>query len=194
MILWTIQQEDVYNKIMSDGFYRCKASECFMREYFGDRYKWLSDQMRKRIGEPPEGVLYPVWAWYQWQGERKKPDLRRERWWNGWKGDRLACMEIDIPEDEVLLSDFDAWSIILNNGLLSSTEQEDEVLEQKYEALSPAEQVRFKHKNWERVFDLTPIENDWIIKGSRIQATFWQLRKEQVKRVQFFAAAKEKKQ
>lgn len=33
-----------------------------------------------------------------WEGERKKLDLRRERGENGWKGERFACMEIDIPE------------------------------------------------------------------------------------------------
>ena len=24
------------------------------------------------------GVTLPVWAWYQWEGVRKKPDLRKE--------------------------------------------------------------------------------------------------------------------
>ena len=56
---------------------------------------------------------------------RKKPDLRRERWGNGFKGDRFSCMEIDIPDEKVVLTDFDAWSIILLNGLLSENEDED---------------------------------------------------------------------
>ena len=86
-------------------------------------------EMKRRIGNPPEGVSYPVWAWYMWEGERKKPDLRRERWGNGWKGERFACMEIDIPEAEVILSDFDSWSIILLHELLSDSEEEDNRLE-----------------------------------------------------------------
>ena len=189
MVLWTIQPEEVYNRIMSDGFYRCNTSESLFGEYFGDKYKWMSEQMQKRIGDPPKGVLYPIWAWYQWEDERKKPDLRRERWGNGWKGDRFVCMEIDMPEEGVLLSDFDAWSIILNDGLLSFSEQEHIAIEKEYECLLPAEQLQFKYKNWERVFDLAYIDNDWTTNGSSIQGTFWELRKEQVIRVRFFTGA-----
>ena len=25
---------------------------------------------------PPNDVIYPVWAWYQWEGVRKRPDMR----------------------------------------------------------------------------------------------------------------------
>lgn len=192
MILWTIQSEEVYNIIMSEGVYRCDTSLAFWSDSLNDGYDWMADQMRKRIGNPPDGVVYPVWAHYQWEGERKKPDLRRERWANGWKGDPFVCMEIDIPDEEVLLSDFDAWSIILLNGLLSTTEDEDRVLEAQYEALSPKEQKAFQHKNWEAVFDLTPIDNEWALKGDSIQASFWELRKEEVKRVWFFKGAMEK--
>ncbi|MBQ9034234.1 MAG: hypothetical protein IJ107_06140 [Lachnospiraceae bacterium] len=60
----------------------------------------------------------PVWAWYMWEGARKKPDLRQKRWGYGWKGERFACMEIDIPEEKLILSDYDTWSIILIDGLL----------------------------------------------------------------------------
>ncbi len=42
-------------------------------------YEWLISQMIKRIGPPPEGVVYPVWAWYKQNGKRKKTDLRGER-------------------------------------------------------------------------------------------------------------------
>ena len=54
------------------------------------------------------GVTLPVWAWYQWEGVRKKPDLRKERWANGFEGEEFVCLECDIPDEEVVLSDFDS--------------------------------------------------------------------------------------
>lgn len=44
-------------------------------------------------------------------------------------------MEIDIPEERLILSDYDTWSVILLNGLLADTEEEDELQEKEYEAM-----------------------------------------------------------
>ena len=74
MILWTIQPLAVYNLLQSTGVYRCDPSLAFMRDY-PLQYRWLCDQMSKRISPPPGGVIYPVWAWYQWEPKRKRPDL-----------------------------------------------------------------------------------------------------------------------
>lgn len=188
MILWTSQEEAVYNELLKTGVYRCDLNLSPMRDC-RKQYDWLVRQMKQRIGPPPEQVTYPVWALYQQDGKHRKPDLRRERWAFGCNGERFACLEIEIPDRDILLSDFDYWCIILNNGLLSDTEQEDRCLETQYEALSPSEKRRMKEKNWERVFDLSPLDNEWMRKGYDIQATFWELRLEQVRDVRFFRAA-----
>lgn len=47
-------------------------------DFCRDQYDWLVKEMKKRIGDPPEGVSYPVWAWYMWEGCRKKPDLEEK--------------------------------------------------------------------------------------------------------------------
>lgn len=188
MNLWTIQPENVYQNILNTGYYRCDFEKINMKE-LAPQYDWLTEQMRKRIGKAPKGVKYPVWAWYQWEGKRKKPDLRRERWGNGWKGERFACLEIDVPDDEVLLSDFDLWSIILLDGFISYSEEDDKALETKYKMLSEESQKKMKYKNWEAVFDIAYFKNDWILKGESIQATFWELRKEQMRRVWMFTAS-----
>ena len=188
MILWTIQSLEVYNLIQNTGVYHSiidKSNFNCLQGY----YAWLTDEMKKKIGDPPKGVHYPVWAWYMWEGQRKKPDLRRERWGNGWKGDRFVCLEIDIPGERVVLSDFDSWSIILLDGLISDTEEEDNSLEKQYEKLEADDQKKFKRRNWTRVFDLSPIDNSWAHRGDSIQATFWELRKEDIKEVRFFTSA-----
>ena len=188
MILWTSQEEAVYNELLKTGVYRCDLNLSSMKDC-REKYDWLVRQMKQRIGPPPDKVTYPVWAWYQQQGKHRKPDLRRERWEVGCDGERFACLEIEIPDREVLLSDVDAWCMLLSDFLISDTEGEDRCLEAQYEALSPSEKRRMKDKNWERVFDLSPLNNGWARRGYEIQATFWELRLEQVRDVRFFRAA-----
>ena len=91
------------------------------------------------------------------------------------------------------MTDFDNWSLILLSGLVSYTEDENRLLEEKYNSLSGIQAKDMISKNWERVFDLTPFENEWTIQGASIQATFWELRKEQIRDVRFFEGAKKRK-
>ena len=95
-----------------------------------------------------------------------------------------------MPDQEILLSDFDTWSIILLNGLITTTEAEYEALNAAHEALpTEEEQWSKRSQNWEWVFDLSPLDNEWCTRGNCIQATFWELRKEQIKRVTHFVSA-----
>ena len=142
--------------------------------------------MKKRIGEPPEGVLYPVWAWYRQNGKHRKPDLRSERWDYGPGNEQYACIEFETPDHQVLLSDFDAWSIILNNGLITETEAESDALDALYDAMEPDQKRIYRENNWERVFNIAPLSNDWMTRGDWVQATTWELRKEMVCDVRFF--------
>lgn len=191
MILWTIQPESLYHSILKSGSYICDPQQFGMPE-FKEMYDWLVIQMKERIGEPPEGVTYPVWAWHTQKSKRQKPDLRSERWSNGYAGDKLVCMEIEVPDEQVLLSDFDLWSLILLNALITETEEEEQELDKIYKALSPEEQLKMKYENWKRVFDVTPLENMWMRRGSWIQATFWILTKDMIKKVRYFTAAEKK--
>lgn len=195
MILWTMQPIGVWSIIQNTGVYRCDPAISLMRETgFADRYEWLIRQMKMRIGPPPDGVTFPVWAWYIQNGKRKKPDLRGERWRYGPGDEDYACIEFEIPDDQVVLSDFDLWSIILCNGLISETEEEDLRQEACWDSLSPEEQEIYRDKNWERVFDITPLDNHWIKRGDWVQATLWELRKENIRAVRLFRTGKPKEQ
>jgi hypothetical protein len=187
LVLWTIQPIAVYEQIQESGIYRCDFEKSIWTD-FRDDYAWLVRKMKIKIGSPPEGVSYPVWAWYMQDGVRKKPDLRRERWQCGRNGEQFACMEIDISDDCVVLSDFENWSVILLHGLLSDSEEEYERLENEYNGLPEKNKKAFVDKNWERVFDLTPLDNDWTRRGATIQATFWELRKENIRKVRIFTS------
>ena len=153
---------------------------------------WLIRQMEQRIGPPPAGVTYPVWAWYMQNGKHRKPDLRTERWGYGPGGEEYACIEFEIPDDRVLLSDFEVWHIVLCNGLIAESEEEDNRQDTFYDSLTSEEQKAYKDKNWERVFDITPQDNHWIKRGSWVQATFWELREKMIRGVRFFITGKYK--
>ena len=191
MILWTMQPVEVWQEIQETGVYRCDPARSSMPE-FTDMYEWLIRQMEQRIGPPPAGVTYPVWAWYMQNGKHRKPDLRTERWGYGPGGEEYACIEFEIPDDRALLSDFEVWHIVLCNGLIAESEEEDNRQDTYYDSLTSEEQKAYKDKNWERVFDITPQDNHWIKRGSWVQATFWELRKEMIRGVRFFITGKYK--
>ena len=79
MKLWTIQPLEVCHLVQQNGVYRCDPSLFSMPE-FSKQYDWLAERMADKIGPPPVGVKYPVWAWYMQNGKNRKPDLRTERW------------------------------------------------------------------------------------------------------------------
>lgn len=205
MKLWTIQPESVYQLLTETGVYRCNPYLSVMLqpaddakigteicEQFAESYDWLVRQMEKRIGPRPEGVIYPVWAWYQY-GNRQKPDLRSERWSNGSPGEKLACILLEVPDQEVLLSDFGGWHFVLGGLVpISDSEEESDQLEAYLDTLTEKDQKAFLSENWERIFDIEPFENDWTHRGTDIQATFWELKKEYVQGVRFFTAGKRK--
>ncbi len=187
MILWTFQPIEIWELLQQEGVYRCDPKRIdpdFIRPY-----DWLAEQMNKRIGSSPDGVRYPVWAWHTQKWKHEKPDLRREKWCYGPGNETYACIEIEIPNNKVLLSDFDDWHCVLNDCLVSDTEEEDEKQDAYYAGLSEKDSEIYKEKNWERIFNISVLVNGWTSRGEWIQATFWELRKEQVRGVRFFRTA-----
>lgn len=194
MILWTIQPVNVWRMIQDTGLYRCDPKLCSMPEpEVADKYNWLIRQMAQRIGPPPEGVIYPVWAWYKQKGKHKKPDLRSERWGYVSADEDYTCIEFEIPDEQVLLSDYDSWYIILNNCLFTDSLEEWDQKYAYYDSLPIAEQKAYKEKDWEKVFDITPFKNNWTQRGDWVQATVWELRKDMIRDVRFFRTGKYRK-
>lgn len=55
-----------------------------------------------------------------------------------------------MPDEQVLLSDFDLWSLILLDSIITETEEEDHKLTEIYKELTPQKQLEMKYKNWNR--------------------------------------------
>lgn len=204
MNLWTIQTPEVWRQIRETGVFRCdpyqsdllkpmdesKAGEK-LDSQFAEAYDWLVRQMEKRIGPRPEGIIYPVWAWYQF-GCKRKPDLRRERWSTGNPGEEQVCILLEVPDKEVLLSDFGHWHYVLNKWPISDTEEEADRVDAWLETVTEKEKQLFLAENWERIFETDLFENGWTSRGKDIQATFWELKREYVRDVRFFKTGKRK--
>ena len=132
-------------------------------------YKWMVEQMKKRIGLPPsKEINYPIWTWYRWNGvNHRKPDLRYSGHFP--KGTKGVFLELKVDSKDVLLSNFDDFNNVLNYGYITNTEVEYDsfykelescgyshsdlyAMDKKSEALSDF-RLRL-YNSWEKIFDL----------------------------------------
>jgi len=144
MKLWTIQTPDVYEKILKEGKYFCdeKKANLLESDEFRNAYNWLSKKMVQKIGHSK--VKYPVWGWYCIDGKNKKPDLRLSGY--GERGKELVCLEIEIPDEKVVLSDYDLWHFVLNDIYLFDDDEElDDLEDITKEELQEFLMVPFEH-------------------------------------------------
>lgn len=147
--------------------------------------------MRFRLGPAATEDAMPLWAWYQYAGSRRrKPDLRSGGYLP--KGERGVRLELEMDERAVLLSDFDLWHYVLNDWYLPASVEDAETfaawLAQGAEPEGPHRQAIVA--SWRRIFAI-----EWAARGiaeaksdKAIQATFWELRLENVRQVQAFVA------
>ena len=125
--------------------------------------------MARRVSGYRNG--YPIWAWY-----RPKPDLRRVGHLP--RGEPGVRLEFVAPAESVLLSDFEAWHNVLNDGPIALNEAE-------YDAFQRACAIACRldrhaqacreaiEATWERVFELDRPDGadpEWWGKGDMIQA------------------------
>lgn len=189
MRLWTVQPRRLYEKLKAEKVLHCvpELSEMVAEWGFGPAYDWLAGQMNVRVGPPPKDVFYPIWAWHTIEWQHQKPDLRRAEF-RGYKGEQV-CLELEIPDNMVLLSNEDAWHIVLNNGYYGdcTNEQEMEKEDAWFDSLPPKERHLIKIKSWEKIFNVSPpYESAWEVHGKYVQATFWELRLDQVVAIRYF--------
>ena len=179
MKLWTIQPPEVLNIINKTGEFACDPSLSENYVDFKNAYEWITHKMNEKnvvcIGTKP---TLPLWAWHTYDWKNSCPDLdlvgRTDR--------PNLCIEFEMPDNQVLLSDFTAWHDVLNNWYSDNGMSEAEWLENQtaYAKLSPAEKEQTKIESWNKVFDISPFENKWITRGRFVQATFWKLTKDMI--------------
>ena len=184
LIMWTNQPYCVYQQLKRDGIFNCDPHKSILLEEvnFQNAYQWMINQMKSKIGDPPKNVKVPIWAWYRSKGyQHCRPDFR---WAQDYEDE--VCMEIDIPEEQVLLSEFEEWHFVLSNSYLApaTSHEEYQRLNNWFESLTPKKQQRVKEKSWQQIFDITIRRQDeWKMNGEIVQGCFWQLKIDQVRKV-----------
>lgn len=196
MRLWTIQEPYVYDRLKEEQVLHVDItlSNLYNMEDIGvvdnpfqKAYKWLSERMEKKIGKPA-GTEFPWWAWYKRNMRNSKPDLREGGY--GTPGQQMVCMELEIDKSRVVLSDFDLWHFCISDFWISdaTSSEEWDKKDAWFDSLSKEEQEDLKLKSWEQIFDTHLDVRSWHERGQWVQATFWELRLEDVVKVQYFKA------
>lgn len=201
--LWTIQPVEWYERLLSDKIIFGEEKEIdFLGgdEDIKNAYQWMIKQMETRIGHKPFENAYPIWAWFQYDNiNKRKPDLRSKGYLQ--KGTNGVRIEFEKEEKDVLLSDFLLWHHPLNFWHLADNEEEYN----RFEELLKDENIEFvelycnntpKHikekieKSWEKTLDMDycPEFAAHPFEKKVIQATFWSLSLDEIKKVDYFTA------
>ena len=182
MRLWTAQETGFYDDLITNGIAYC-TKVCEIAIDNGYAYEWMAEQMKKRIGLPPLlDIKLPVWAWYQYSSKKKRKPLKSK--FENLHDTPCVLMELEVPDNQVLLSDFSLWHIPLNAGHIIK----DKKLSRKIDAYYPCEFSDFPANlqkvikdSWEVIFDLRNRDRDLnpkAMSNKSIQATLWCVRKE----------------
>lgn len=193
MIIWTIQSITAWERFQRQEFLRGDGRR--VEAYFRYAYKWMAGQMLLRLPAVP-GANFPLWGWYRWNGaSRAKPDLRAAGHLE--KGAPGIRIKLEIPQEQVLLSDFDAWHSVLNGWYLSVSEEDDDAFAEDLKKAGlgwgwPYPEPFYSRvvSSWQRVFDIEAGEPEWwgALPERSVQATFWEIDLSQVRRADRFTA------
>jgi hypothetical protein len=105
----------------------------------------MMDQMQKHL--PNYLGEYPIWLW------TKRPDLRKSAHLP--KGEPGVLLKVEIDNNRVLLSDFQAWHFVLSDTPFTF----DDIIENPNIVVN----INSKEESWQSIFDFKLLQNhpDW---------------------------------
>lgn len=198
MLIWSWQSSECADTLERGETWHCDATKASWYGDFDYYYDWMASEMARRIGKPPAGVRWPIWGWARYDFiDGNCPEDDDPMVDPSLEGD-YACLLMDVPDSQVLLSDEEEWMSILNGYPVLPVESsyitdEDELtklidrfidMKKDVSADAPTDEIL---ATWPTVFDTREIRsplNNWH--GRHIQATFWEIRPEWVVRVRRF--------
>lgn len=199
MIIWTIQPPCVWHQLQSTGELTTNT-ELLIADWgetwnwVKEPYEWLAEQMSQRISPRPGPNTYPLWGWYQYNGiNHKRPDLRHSA--HVPRGEPAVMLKVEIPKQDLLLSDFILWHAPLNMQYLEKSNREElrwkKLLKTRNAtgfATLDQDLRELVEKSWLNIFELDKTNRYWgtTLQNRCIQATFWKLSINQVQEVTHF--------
>ena len=188
--LWSIQKPAVWEALRTRGEFRANGAR--VRSAWRHAYGWMCTQMERRLGRSTTPGQMPLWAWQYWGGtDRPRPDLRRRAHLP--RGSRGVRLELKLPPGRVLLSDFELWHYVINGWYLPANRADEQRFEQAATLGLPPhrQQAGQIETSWERIFELEVARSPYYTappSKRSVQAVFWELRVEDVVKVDEFVA------
>ncbi|UOC07345.1 DUF3841 domain-containing protein [Lactobacillus johnsonii] len=65
----------------------------------------------------------------------------------------------------------------------AKSDEEWDCKEKWFDNLTVNQQQRVKEESWQRIFDITPRHGEWEVNGDVVQACFWAIKKDQIRKV-----------
>lgn len=167
--LWTIQKKEVLVEVAKKGYYAPMAKHTMAYKYgegFKNGYNLIAEELYKK-DQNKKRNKYPIWATLT----RVKPSDF------GVKELGYVEIELEIPDNRLLLSDFERFHCILNNFYCPLDDEDQEAFIEKYfgtsgsykllPCYSKEEYNKAVRDSWKNVFDVSKTEVE------DIQVCFW---------------------
>lgn len=191
MTVWSIQTLGAWNALRRTGRLRGDGRRGW--RHFRSAYGWMREQMIRR--NLLRESRHPVWLWCE-----SSPDLRQGALLS--QGHRGVRLTLEVAQDRVLRSHFQAWHCVLNRGYLALSEREDNRFEATCRRRTGKSNPRWEHipgdlrnsirRSWERIFELRRLGASplWRTRdGSHVvQGTMAEIRLADLRRVDHFIA------
>lgn len=140
MQLYSVQSASHWREAKIKGLLTGGATIHHVDPAWRHAYEWMRLQMKAKLGWVSGD--YPVWAWMWERMKEFKPDTR----W-GEVGQEMVLLGFGVPTERVLLSDFLAWHVILNNDTISEDDRH----------FTEEEKV----DSWQRIFNPADLGPEW---------------------------------
>lgn len=106
----------------------------------------MNEQYKKRTGH---NIKTAVWCWQKYDGKTDLFNIGMHKY-----SKNQAMIKMDVPNDLVLLSDFEDWNSCLNYGYIGKTEEDTEDFYGWCDMLKPEDYNQMVTDSWQRVFQL----------------------------------------
>ena len=125
--LWTFQPLEILDVLEENGTFICdeNKSTYLQENSFKHAYNWLAKQMTLFIGKKPKNVKYPIWAWYLVDSANTQPKACHFSLYDPEEDLSKVCLELEVPLNQVMLTDYDAWHNVLNSDYYSTLTGDD---------------------------------------------------------------------
>lgn len=197
MLIYSFQVQSVWNQLRETGYAFPNSlviNPTFddPDQQFADAYAWLHRKMRSQNKDYLCDNRDMFWGWYQWCGKKYRPDLRStsaKRFFD----EPFVLLTLDLPDDRVLLSNYDTWHSVLNKWYLGHDHEMDQMwLARKKGAISEQDFLSLATKSWDAVLNLPRSIDMFGIEPHQVsvQATFHDICIGDVRRVEHFVGGK----